>query len=106
MSGLVRIGALVGAAGLSGLIWWAITTGDFGAAGAWLFNHPWGIVTLVDLYLGFALMAVVIAMVERSWIARLFWIAPLFVLGNVWSALWMLLRFGRFIGALRENPKN
>ncbi len=105
MTGIYRLIALVGGAGLSILIWWAIVAGDFGAAGDWLFSHPWGLVTLVDLYLGFLLFAGVIALVERTWYGRVLWIVPLFVLGNVWSALWLIFRAGRLVHALRDSPK-
>ena len=106
MSLLFRLVALVGGLILTALIWWAIETGNFGAAGDWLFNHPWGIVTLVDLYLGFVMFALVIGLVERSWPSRLFWILPIFVLGNVWSALWLILRAGRVVAAMRQAAKN
>lgn len=77
---------------LAGLIALAAGIGDFGAAGDWLFSHPWGWVTLADLYAGFILIALVIGFFERSWVKRLVWIAPLFVLGNVWAALWLAWR--------------
>ena len=79
-------------AGLAALIVWAMRTGEFSAAGAWLTSDPWGIVTLADLYLGFALAAAAIALFERSLAARLFWITPIFVLGNVWTVAWFVLR--------------
>ncbi len=53
---------------------------------------PWGVVTLVDLYLGFVLFAVVIFLAERSWLAGALWSIPLFFLGNIWAALWLVLR--------------
>jgi len=80
------------AAGLAGLIVWAVIAGDFRAAGAWLTADPWGIVTLADLYLGFFLSAVVIAAMERNWKAAL-WIAPIPVLGNLWTIVWFIVRF-------------
>ncbi|MBO6795871.1 hypothetical protein [Maricaulis sp.] len=106
MSGLFRLIALAGGIGLTALIWWAVVEGDFGAAGDWLFNHPWGIVTLADLYLGFLFMAGVIALVERTWFGRIFWILPIFVLGNVWPALWLIVNAGKLVRTLRESSKN
>ena len=44
---LAGLGVLV-----AGTIGWAITVGDFSAAGTWLTTDPWGIVTLADLYFG------------------------------------------------------
>jgi len=77
---------------LAALIALAAGTGDFSAAGNWLLSHPWGRVTLADLYAGFLLSALVIGLFERSWTARLAWIAPVFVLGNVWTAIWFAWR--------------
>lgn len=88
----LRLGLAILAAALAGLIVWAVLAGDFGEAGRWLTSDPWGIVTLADLYLGFVLAAVVIAALERRWTAVL-WIAPIPILGNVWTAIWFVLRF-------------
>ncbi len=77
---------------LTALIALAVRTGDFSAAGSWLISHPWGLVTLADLYAGFILSATVIGCFERRWILRIVWIAPVFVLGNVWTAIWFALR--------------
>lgn len=57
----------------------------------------WGWVTLVDLYLGFILIAVFIAIIERDSSIAFMWIVPLFFLGNIWSALWFVLRFGKIM---------
>jgi len=89
---MTRILLLVLSLVLTALIALAVGTGDFSAAGDWLFSHPWGWVTLADLYAGFLLSALVIGLFERSWIVRLAWIAPIFVLGNVWTAIWFAWR--------------
>ena len=73
------------------LIVWAVMVGDFWAEGAWLTANPWGIVSLADLYFGFMLSAVVIALVERPLIAVL-WILPVPFLGNVWVVVWFVVR--------------
>lgn len=78
---------------LTALIVWAVRAGDFAGAGDWLTAEPWGIVTLTDLYFGFTLSALVIAATERRWLPALFWILPIFVLGNVWTGLWFLFRW-------------
>ena len=55
-------------------------------------SRPWVRVTLADLYIGFILSAIVIGCFERRWILRIVWIAPVFVLGNVWTAIWFAWR--------------
>ena len=78
---------------LTALIIWAVRAGGFSAAGDWLTGEPWGIVTLTDLYFGFVLSALVIAATERRWLPALLWIAPIFVLGNIWTGLWFVMRW-------------
>lgn len=53
---------------------------------------PWSVVTLIDLYVGFILCAVIMVLIEKTWPARLFWVAPLFLLGNFWAAAWLIFR--------------
>lgn len=66
----------------------------------------WGWVTLFDLYLGFILIAVFIAHIERdAWVAIL-WIIPLFFLGNIWSALWFVVRFEKIMAAVSTKNNN
>ena len=103
MPAFIRLAALVGTCALSGLIIWAVRSGDFSAAGAWLTGHPWGLVTLADLYFGFLVSAVFIAAVERDWRWSLFWILPLPVLGNVWTGVWLCLRAGRIWSAYKSR---
>ncbi|MCB1458595.1 MAG: hypothetical protein KDJ48_04910 [Nitratireductor sp.] len=89
--------------GLAVLIVLSILNGDFWAEGSSIYALWWGKTTLADLYLGFALTAVVIWLVEKTLAARLFWIVPLFFLGNVWSALWLVLRLPRMVSALARR---
>jgi len=95
VSVLIRLLAALGTAVLTGLIILAIRHGDFSAAGEWLTSRPWGVVTLFDLYFGFLIGAVLIAAVERDWRKSLFWILPVFVLGNVWTGVWLCVRARR-----------
>lgn len=94
--------ALVAAAGvaLTVLILKAIGSGDFSAAGNWLTTDPWGIVTLADLYFGLFIAALAMALFEKGKFA-VFWILPLPFLGNVWTALWVFVRFPELVRRLR-----
>ena len=65
----------------------------------------WGWTALVDLYLGFILIAIIIAVFEENKGVALFWILPLFFLGNVWSALWFILKLPRLVNRLRTHAK-
>jgi hypothetical protein len=63
--------------------------GDIAAEGAWLLAHPWGIVSLVDLYVGFALFSVWIVYREASRATAAIWVVLLLVLGFWLAALYM-----------------
>ncbi len=91
---LIRILSLVGGLILAASIIWAMAVwdGSFGEAIAWLTSESWGVVSLIDLYLGFFFIAVFIWLLEpKKWIALVF-IIPLPVLGNVWPAIWIAWR--------------
>ena len=65
--------------------------GNIGAEGVWIFSHPWGIVSLVDLYTGFVLYSVWIAYREKSVVSAIVWIVLMMVLGFWAGALYMFL---------------
>ncbi|MFN8829137.1 MAG: DUF1475 family protein [Labrys sp. (in: a-proteobacteria)] len=71
---------------------WAMTVSNFGAAFGMIIAEPWGVVTLIDLYTGFVFASVLIAFIERDWRAGL-WIVPIYFLGNIVTALWLVLRW-------------
>lgn len=66
--------------------------GNFSADGAMLLNNPWGIVSLVDLYVGFGLFAMWIFFREKNWTARLVWMVLLMVLGFFIGSLYVLIK--------------
>jgi hypothetical protein len=53
---------------------------------------PWGVVSLVDLYVGFLLFATLVFLTERSWVVAALWAIPVFIVGNFWAALWFVIR--------------
>lgn len=104
MPSISRLILLVPTLVLAALVIWAVRAGDFDAAGAWLTGEPWGIVTLSDLYFGFILSALVIGATERRWLPALFWILPIFVLGNLWTGIWFILRWPELGRRLSPSP--
>lgn len=95
----IRILCLIGGLILLASIIWAIGAweGSFMDAINWLTSESWGVVSLIDLYLGFFFIAIFIWLLEpQRWIALLF-IIPLPVLGNVWAAVWMAWRLAQVI---------
>ena len=58
-------------------------------------RNPWGVVALVDLYLGFLFVALWMALLERRWWQSTLWIVALFALGNGVTALYLAWRVWR-----------
>jgi hypothetical protein len=79
---------------------WAMVVSNFGTAFGMIIAEPWGVVTLIDLYTGFVFASIMIAVVERDWRAGL-WIVPLYFLGNLVTALWLVLRWRLITERLR-----
>jgi hypothetical protein len=65
--------------------------GDFGADGAELLANPWGIVSLVDLYVGFTLFSLWIAFREGSRLTAAVWIFLMMTLGFFTASLYILI---------------
>jgi len=71
--------------------------GDFFGEGSMLFDMPWGIVSLVDLYVGFILFSAWIVYRESSLAAKIIWVVLMMVLGFFTASLYT------FIVAQRSN---
>jgi hypothetical protein len=65
--------------------------GDFGRDGAELLANPWGVVSLVDLYVGFALFSIWIAFRETKVVVAAVWILLMMVLGFFTGAVYLLV---------------
>jgi hypothetical protein len=94
---VLRAAIGIGGLALLGLLLWAAFSmqdlhGSFLEQLAVITTLPWGTATLVDLYFGFLLFATLVFLTERSWLVAALWAAPVFVLGNVWAALWFVIR--------------
>jgi len=63
---------------------------------------PWGVAMLADLYVGLAFFAVVIFLAERSWFSAAMWSIPLVFLGNIWAAVWLILRLPSLVRRLNR----
>ena len=98
------LSALGGLVLLAAIVWASLTAGQsLSEAVGWLVSEPWGVVSLIDLYLGFVFIAIFIWQLEPNKLIALVFILPLPVLGNVWPAVWIAWRLGRVIAARRET---
>lgn len=99
---------VLAAAGLALLasIIWASQSAHIGASFSDMIADPWGVVALIDLYVGFLFLAVIIWLFERNKLVALLFIAPLPLLGNVWAAVWIVWRAAALATRLRPATPN
>ena len=65
--------------------------GSFFDDGSVILNNPWGIVSLVDLYVGFILFALWMYYREKSIVTSMIWIILIMVLGFFIGALYVFI---------------
>jgi hypothetical protein len=83
--------ALLGVLAMTGILIYAFTTGNFAQEGRTLLSMPWGIVSLVDLYVGFVLFSGWIVYREKSLARSIVWIVLMMVLGFFTASLYTLI---------------
>jgi hypothetical protein len=89
---MLKIICALGSAILTGSIIWAFGRAPFWPAVSEIVANPWGVVTLVDLYLGFLIFSIVIARFEPNRGLAIGMIAAIPFLGNVVPLAWLALR--------------
>ena len=88
---IAKIISLIGLLAMTGALIHGFTTGNFLADGAKLMANPWGIVSLVDLYVGFALFSIWIVFREKDWLPSVIWVIVMMVLGFWAGALYTFI---------------
>jgi len=83
--------SLLGLLAMTGVLIYGFTVGDFAGEGSRLLSMPWGIVSLVDLYVGFTLFSAWIVFRERSLGRSLVWVVLMMVLGFFAASLYTFL---------------
>jgi len=83
--------ALLGLLAMTAVLIYGFTIGDFAAEGKQLLSMPWGIVSLVDLYVGFALFSGWIVYREKSAVRSIVWVILMMVLGFWTASLYTLI---------------
>jgi hypothetical protein len=82
---IAKVIALLGWLSMTAVLIYGFTVGDFAEEGKQLLSMPWGIVSLVDLYVGFTLFSGWIVYREKSAIRSAIWVVLMMVLG-FWTA--------------------
>ena len=81
------IGLLAMTAGLAN----GFINGDFAKDGSELLANPWGVMSIIDLYVGFVLFSMWIAFREKRAIVAAAWIILVMVLGFFTASLYVLI---------------
>ena len=88
---LAKFVALLGAAAQGGILIYGFTQGNFGAAGEFFFKDPWGIVALVDVYVGFMFFSAWVIFREKNLLVALLWVVSIIILGNFPAGVYAFL---------------
>lgn len=92
---LAKAFALLGLLAMTAVLIYGFTAGDFLAEGSQLLDMPWGIVSLVDLYVGFTLFSGWIIYRENAILPSLIWVILMMVLGFWAGALYTFIALQR-----------
>ena len=97
---------------MAAILVYGFVVGDFGGEGQVLLSMPWGIVSLVDVYIGFVLFSGWIVYRERSAVRSTIWVILVMILGNLTTGLYVLIAllssrgdWGRFWMGNRLNGR-
>ncbi len=88
---IAKIIALLGLLAMTVILVYGFTAGNFSAEGARLLAMPWGIVSLVDLYVGFTLFSCWIVFREKALLPSLIWVILMMALGFWAGALYAFI---------------
>jgi len=83
--------AALGLLAMTGVLVYGFSVGDFSSDGQRLLQNPWGVVSMVDLYTGFALFSGWIVYREKSYLRSFIWVVLMVVLGFFTGSLYTLL---------------
>ncbi|WP_312651820.1 DUF1475 family protein [Proteiniclasticum sp.] len=108
---IAKILSFMGIMAMTAVLIYGFTKGDFFEDGGELMKNPWGIVSLVDLYVGFTLFSIWMALREKNIPVLILWIAAVMILGffaasvyvfiNLMTSRGDILRF--FLGDRKEE---
>ena len=88
---VAKVISLLGLIAMTAVLIYGFTVGNFREDGAALLSNPWGIVSIVDLYVGFILFSGWIIYREDSLMRSIIWVFLMMVLGFFTGALYTYL---------------
>ncbi|PKO03292.1 MAG: DUF1475 domain-containing protein [Chloroflexi bacterium HGW-Chloroflexi-5] len=99
---LAKIISFLGILAMTGVISWAFISGDFVSEGAILLAMPWGIVSMVDLYVGFILFSMWIVYREKAVLPSIIWVFLMLTLGFFTGSLYTFIALQKSGGSWQQ----
>ena len=93
-----KILTILGALAMGLALFHGFTQGDLQTEGSLISSLPWGVVSLVDVYVGFFLFSGWVIYRERNILVALLWAIAFMVLGNFVTSIYALLALFRSDG--------
>jgi hypothetical protein len=88
---LAKVISILGVLAMTAALVNGFTRGDFSGEGSQLLAMPWGIVSLVDLYVGFILFSGWIIYREKSLPVAILWTIAMMILGFFTGSLYAFI---------------
>jgi len=88
---LAKALALLGAVAMTAVLIYAFTNGNLSQEGSVILSMPWGIVSLVDLYVGFFLFSGWIVYREKSLVRSAVWVVLMMVFGFLTASVYAFI---------------
>ena len=82
--------SIAGILAMTFVLLYGFIVGDFFEDGEEILSNPWGLVSLVDLYVGFSLFSIWIWFREDNKVIGLVWILAMMILGFFTGSLYVL----------------
>jgi len=87
----IRLISGLGALAMTFVLIYGFTAGSFSEDGALILGNPWGIVSLVDLYVGFTLFSIWIVFREKNIIVAVVLVVLMMVFGFLTGAVYLFV---------------
>lgn len=84
----------IGVAAMTAALFYGFTQGDFFSDGGLILSNPWGIVSMVDLYVGFTLFSMWVFFREKNKLIAIIWIISIMILGFFAGSLYVAIHLG------------
>eukprot|EP01091_Cochliopodium_minus_P008092 TRINITY_DN17995_c0_g1_i1.p1 TRINITY_DN17995_c0_g1~~TRINITY_DN17995_c0_g1_i1.p1 ORF type:complete len:120 (+),score=8.73 TRINITY_DN17995_c0_g1_i1:3-362(+) len=99
---ILRLFYGVGFITLFSLIIWGLATENISTTFKLIASTNWGVVTLVDLYLGFISFAIIIWLFENNKLIASILIFSTFFLGSLIPSIWLTFKLGMIVDKLKN----